>query len=127
MTSAARPSGRRTPAAAVRVEPVAPAPAQATHTPSFALALPLAFAAALASIGLLPSVRANATESASIFGAAGFIAVWTGLFFYIAGPRHRAVGLEVVLRNQHYLQACAQCASSCIGAATGARSTTPGR
>ncbi|HQR12102.1 MAG TPA: hypothetical protein PLW68_12320 [Casimicrobiaceae bacterium] len=73
-----------------------------------ALALPLALAGALAALCALPSVQQHAMLARSMLGAAGFIAVWTGLFFYIAGPRHRTVELEVVLRKQHYLQACAQ-------------------
>lgn len=77
-------------------------------TPKFALALPLALAACLAALGLLPSVRQYDVLTGSILGAAGVIVAWTALFFYIAGPRRRSLGLEIVLRQQHYLQACTQ-------------------
>jgi TPR repeat protein len=94
------------PTATPRTTP--PAPAGEGYRSTLALALPLALAAALAAIGLLPSVRQHAALASSMWGAAGFIALWTGLYSYIAGPRRRAVGLQVVLRKQHYLQACAQ-------------------
>lgn len=85
-----------------------PAPAGEGWRPSLALALPLTLAAVLAAISLLPQVRQHAVLTASMWIAAGFIAVWTGLFFYIAGPRSRPLGLETALRKQHYLQACTQ-------------------
>ena len=74
----------------------------------FALALPLALAAALAALSLIPVLGRQAPLTHSLLGAAIFLAVATGLFFYIAGPRRRVLGLDVSLRKQHYLQACAQ-------------------
>jgi hypothetical protein len=106
VTSGANTSRKPLSTAAARDVPRAPVDA-GSHS-KLALALPLAFAAALAALSLLPSVQQHTALARSILGAAGFVAAWTGLFFYIAGPRHRAVGLEVVLRKQHYLQACAQ-------------------
>ena len=94
------------PAAVPRDAP--PAPADAGFRTGLALAMPLALAAALAAMCLLPSVRQHALLTQSLLGAAGFVAAWTGLFFYIAGPQRRVLGIEVVLRKQHYLQACAQ-------------------
>ena len=72
------------------------------------LALPLLFAIALAALSLLPWVRENDVVSASVRGAAGFVALWSALFFYIAGPNSRPLGLAVEVRKQHWLQACAQ-------------------
>jgi len=106
VTSGATTSRKPKPAVAARDGPQAPV-AASLHA-KFGLALPLAFAAVLAALALLPSVQQQTALARSILGAAGFVVVWTGLFFYIAGPRHRTVGLEVVLRKQHYLQACAQ-------------------
>ncbi len=103
VASGSRKSGPSSPAAES-----APASAAGGKVSKFALALPLAFAAALAGLSLLPAVRQHPVLAQSIWGAAGFIAVWTGLFFYIAGPRSKALQLEIVLRKQHYLQACAQ-------------------
>ena len=63
----------------------------------------------LAALCLLPSVRQHAALARSILGAAGFLVVWTGLFFYRrAGRGTGPWGWRVVLRKQHYLQACAQ-------------------
>jgi len=93
------------PAAALTLPP---APAGRVFNSKLALALPLAIGAALAALALLPTVQQQAVVAQSMWGAAGFIVAWTGLYFYIAGPRRRAVGLAVVLRKQHYLQACTQ-------------------
>jgi len=70
--------------------------------------LPLGIAMALAALCLLPSVRQHDMVRGAILGAAGCIALWTGLFLYIAGPQGRPLGLEIALRKQHYLQACTQ-------------------
>jgi len=83
-------------------------PADGGSFSKVALALPLAFAAALAALCLLPFAQQQTMLTRSMLGAAGFIAAWTGVYFYVAGPRYRDVGLEIVLRKQHYIQACAQ-------------------
>jgi hypothetical protein len=71
-----------------------------------AVALPLTFIAALASVAFLPSISANANLRWSILGAAG------ALLIGLAALQWRVMGqvltLDVQLRSQHYLQACAQ-------------------
>jgi hypothetical protein len=71
-----------------------------------AVALPLAFALALAAIGLLPSVRQQPRLLSSIVGTAVILVAGVGLLR--ARSKTRALTVEVVLRPQHYLQACLQ-------------------
>ena len=87
-----------------------PQPIIGTGAPrtAFALVLPLALSALLAALSLLPMVGQHTVLTQSLLGAAAFLATATGLFFYLAGPRGRVLGLDVSLRKQHYLQACAQ-------------------
>jgi hypothetical protein len=71
-----------------------------------AMLLPAVFIAALAAIALVPSIRTQPRLLWSILGAAGTLAAATfalGLRF-----RHRTFVVDVQLRSQHYLQACAQ-------------------
>jgi hypothetical protein len=70
------------------------------------LALPLAFTLSLAAIALLDSVRQNRVLFWSVVAAAAALAVWNAVLF--ASARRRALSCEIVLRKQHYLQACAQ-------------------
>lgn len=66
--------------------------------------LPGLFALLLALTALFPRVRANRELTAVILGMAAMLLVWNaGLFF-----SGRKLSLQVVLRRQHYLQACAQ-------------------
>ena len=66
--------------------------------------LPLAFTAALAALSLLPAVRGNAALSATILSAAAALGAWHALLAW----RRPGVAAGVVLRRQHYVQACAQ-------------------
>ena len=72
------------------------------------MALPLAFAVALAALCTLPSVRLNIVLMASIGGAAALLAAWAGWLYRAGRQGQWQLRLEVVLRKQHYLQACAQ-------------------
>jgi hypothetical protein len=76
--------------------------------PTRALAVPLAFTLALVMVGLLPSVRANARLFWSFWGTGAVLLGWNAVLLATAGGRRRHFTLEVVLRKQHYLQACAQ-------------------
>src|SRR5262245_29953221 len=67
--------------------------------------LPLAFALALATLGLLPSVRQNPNVLVAVLGAAGILCVWN---FVLSLSRRRAFSLEISLKKQHYMQACGQ-------------------
>ena len=66
--------------------------------------LPLAFTAALAALSLLPVVRGNAALAATLLSAAGALGAWHALLAW----RRPDVTAGVVLRRQHYVQACAQ-------------------
>ena len=71
-----------------------------------AITLPLTFIVALAAVSLLPAIRENPNLRWSILGAAG------ALLIGLAAIQWRVLGrpltLDVQLRPQHYLQACAQ-------------------
>ncbi|MSP61921.1 MAG: hypothetical protein EXR72_16630 [Myxococcales bacterium] len=69
--------------------------------------LPIAFALALAAFALLPASRANTRLLWSFVGAALVLLGWAAALFATARDRRRFT-LAVVLRKQHYLQACAQ-------------------
>jgi hypothetical protein len=71
-----------------------------------ATALPLAFALALGAMALLPQIRHQPTLFASIVGAAVVLVVGTALLW--VRTRTRRLTVDVVLRPQHYLQACMQ-------------------
>jgi len=76
--------------------------------PARALALPLAFTAGLASLSVLPAVRANARLERSFWIVAAVLVVWNLALFARFITTRRTLALDVVLRKQHYLQACAQ-------------------
>ena len=71
-------------------------------------ALPLAFCCALAALALLAPIRENPRALAAFLGAAGALAVWNAALAMGARRAGRTLRLEVTLRKQHYLQACAQ-------------------
>jgi hypothetical protein len=70
--------------------------------------LPLAFTLALGSLAVLAPVRQNPRVLAAFTGAALVLAAWNAVLAVAARRTGRALTLEVVLRKQHYLQACAQ-------------------
>ena len=71
------------------------------------LLLPLAFALGLAGLAFLAPVRQNPKVLWAFLGAAAVLCAWNA--GCCAGPRRgRTLTLEVVLKKQHYLQACAQ-------------------
>ncbi len=78
------------------------------HRTETSLLLPLAFTFALASLAFLPPIRRNPHVLAAFLGAAAMLFAWNALL--LAGSRRsgRTLMLDVVLRKQHYLQACAQ-------------------
>lgn len=107
--TATAPSRPRRPAPAAGTAPleVPFTPGRWTLDARRALALPLAFVAVLAAMGLLPSVRQQPTLWWSFLGAAALLAAWAALLMAAGQRRGRQFVLEVVLRKQHYLQACA--------------------
>lgn len=75
--------------------------------PQQGLALPLLFTAALVAFGLLPSVRQNATLWWSVLGAGAMLFAWNAVLLGSALRKGRTLTLEIVLRKQHWVQACA--------------------
>jgi hypothetical protein len=70
--------------------------------------VPLAFISGLAAMAWLPAVRENPRLWNSFLGAAGALGVYYALLFMWARRGRRVLRLEVVIKRQHYLQACAQ-------------------
>ena len=76
---------------------------------STVLALPLACTLALAAMALLPAVQNKPRLLAAFLGPAVLLMVWNALLFVQQrGSRARLLAVQVALRPQHYLQACAQ-------------------
>ena len=73
-----------------------------------ALAIPLAFALGLAAFTFIDPVRQNATLVRTFAGAASLLLAWNAVLLASAVRTGRTLTLEIVLRKQHYLQACAQ-------------------
>jgi hypothetical protein len=72
------------------------------------LALPLTFTCGLAAMALLARVRENPAVLAAFLGAAIALLGWNAALALRGRRRPRSLTLEVVLRKQHYVQACAQ-------------------
>ncbi|HLH41344.1 MAG TPA: hypothetical protein VKV74_00060 [Bryobacteraceae bacterium] len=68
--------------------------------------LPIAFALGLAGLAFVDPVRHNPAALGSFVGAAALVCLWSAIL--AAAPRRRTCKLEVALKKQHYLQACAQ-------------------
>ncbi len=100
------PSKQRT--AQKRQAPPPPAARVKSLGPARALALPLTFTLLLVAFALLPAIRHSASLLRSFLGAGAALLAWNALLLVMARRRGRSFTLEVVLRRQHYLQACAQ-------------------
>lgn len=92
----------------VKAPPEAPAPLRTQVHAGKALSVPLMFTLALAALALAPPASHNANLQWSILGASGALLVWTAVLLASAVRRGRVLTIELVLRQQHYLQACAQ-------------------
>ena len=84
-----------------------PAPAQ-NALQKRPLLLPLGFTIALAGMALLAPVRGNLRALWSFVGVALLLCAWNALLMARARHAGRTLRVDVVLRRQHYLQACAQ-------------------
>jgi hypothetical protein len=73
-----------------------------------ALLLPLAFAFGLAGLGFLAPVRQNPKALSAFLGAAAALGAWNAALLWWARRSGRTLTLDVVLKKQHYVQACAQ-------------------
>jgi hypothetical protein len=76
--------------------------------PPRALALPLAFTLGLLALGLVPGIRQHPRLLGSFLGAGAVLLTWNAVLLARSLRQDRTFTLEVVLRKQHYLQACAQ-------------------
>ena len=81
-----------------------------TLTPAAALGLVAAVAGGVAGFGFLPAVRHDPAFQWSFFVPGGALLAWGVVLFATAHRRGRAFTLQVSLRRQHYVQACAQLA-----------------
>ena len=72
------------------------------------LALPLSFTLTLAAFLFLDSVRQHAALTWTFAGAAATLLAWNAAILASAVGRARTLSVEIVLRKQHYLQACIQ-------------------
>jgi hypothetical protein len=70
--------------------------------------LSAAFAAGLAGLAVLQSVRENSKLLWTFLGTAALLGVWNVALRLWAGRRKRLIALEIVLKKQHYMQACVQ-------------------
>ena len=84
------------------------APPEIRMTPAQALTLPAAFTASLLVLTGLGVVQQNARVMWSFVGAATALFTWAAILFASAQLRHRTFAIQVVLKRQHYLQACLQ-------------------
>jgi hypothetical protein len=62
----------------------------------------------LAMLSLLPSIRQNPKLFWTFAGVEVFLVVWNVLTMWWCAKRGRQLAVEVVLRKQHYIQACIQ-------------------
>ena len=76
-------------------------------TPARALALPLGFTVLLIALSFIPAVRNQPVLRWSFRGASAALFLWNVLLLWSARRRHRTLAIEVSLRKQHYIQACA--------------------
>jgi len=99
----------RTPASAeATARKLAAAPAAGTRlSAGGAFALNTCFVTGLLVLSQLSLLQQRPTVRASIVAAALFLLAWSGLLFGVL-RRGQKVALEIVLRRQHYLQACQQ-------------------
>jgi Tfp pilus assembly protein PilF len=89
-----------------QAEPVSPV-REIRLSPGRAIALPVMFAALVAAATLLPGFPGAPAARWSCWGAAGFVVLWGMALLMAAGRRHRVLSVEISLRKQHYIQACA--------------------
>src|SRR6185295_256191 len=89
-------------------KPAAVAPAAGTRlSAGGAFAVNAGFVAGLLVLSQLPLLEQRPTVRTSVVSAALFLLAWSALLFGVLG-RGQKVAIEIVLRRQHYLQACQQ-------------------
>src|SRR6266850_954170 len=88
--------------------PHSPKPSAGPGRRNGGIGLAIACAFALVALGGLEGVRQSTRLLFSIVIAGGTLLAWGGFLAVAAARSGRPLTLEVVLRRQHYLQACAQ-------------------
>src|SRR6267378_2333573 len=89
--------------------PAPPPPSWSVQlSPLRGCSVPLLFALGLVGLALLNSIRQNPTLLWSFLGAAAALTAWTAALLVTAARAGRSFRLDISLRKQHYLQACAQ-------------------
>ncbi len=81
-----------------------------TLTPAAAFGVVAAAAGILVGCGFLPGASRGPALTGSFLVTAGALLAWGALLFGTARRRGRTFALDVSLRRQHYVQACAQLA-----------------
>jgi Flp pilus assembly protein TadD len=104
--SAVSPKRRRSGKAAGTV-PAATPVRQIALSPRSAVALPVALAALAAAATLLPGFPEAPAARWSCWGAAGLLLLWSVVLLIGVERRRRTLSVEISLRKQHYIQACA--------------------
>ncbi len=72
-----------------------------------AFLLPLVFTSGLVAFALYPPVRQNPRLLWSVVGTGAIQLAWTGVLLVSVLRSHRVFHLDIVLRRQHWVQACA--------------------
>jgi len=105
----ARSPGLKTAAATVASVPAPAAVATQVSVlqPERALAIPFMATLVLLGLSALPSVRQNPRLFWSFWGTGAVMLAWAALTLVTSKSRGRQLIVEVVLRKQHYIQACA--------------------
>src|SRR5262245_49550820 len=98
-TSQAAPIQRPSPSSAVSRVAAAP----------FArpLVLPLIFTLLLVALSFIPSVLHHPVLRWSFWGTSLALLIWNAVMLVLVRRSHRTLAVEVSLRKQHYVQACA--------------------
>ena len=81
--------------------------ARSLGSPERASLLPILFTAGLLAFALYPGVRETPRLLWSFLGAGAVLVAWTLALLAAASVRHRSFTVEIALRKQHYVQACA--------------------
>src|SRR5947209_209694 len=76
-------------------------------SPARGIAIPLTFAAVVAALGFVPQFAEASIARWSCWGAASVLLFWGTALLAISARRHRTLLLEISVRKQHYIQACA--------------------
>jgi hypothetical protein len=76
--------------------------------PFHASVRPLVFTLALAGLAFLAPIRQNPKALWAILGASAVLCVWNAVLLVWTRNQGRTLTIEVVMKKQHYLQACAQ-------------------